>query len=117
MEPNGKRKKNRQDNKDGTRARSTAAPAQAIIFPKLTFLSLKGLDFEYPSNILLNVFKKGLRQRKAARKAPLRMLRIDDCVIRASRAKTLQKLVREFHWDGEQCCRDDFESDSDSDSD
>jgi hypothetical protein len=47
--PNWKGKKKRQDNKDGTRARSTAAPAQAIIFPKLTFLSLKGLDFEYPS--------------------------------------------------------------------
>ena len=101
--PNGKGKKKRR----GTRGRSTAAPVQAPIFPKLTFLSLESLDFtkiEYPSGILFDVVKKGLQQRKAASKEPLRMLRIDDCVIHASRAKALQKLVREFYWDGKQGC-------------
>ena len=42
------------------------------------------------------------------------MLRIDDCVIGASRADALQKLVEEFHWDGKE---DDSDSDSERISD
>jgi hypothetical protein len=118
--PNGEGKKKRRS----TRGRSTAAPVQAPIFPKLTFLSLKSLDFakyEHPSGVLFDAVEKGLQQRKAASKAPSMMLRIDDCVIHASRAKALRKLVREFHWDGKQGRRifvgfDDSDSDSESES-
>jgi hypothetical protein len=96
------------DSRDSTPvqpARSTAGHAQAHIFPKLKFLSLKGLDFsekEHPSGILFDVVEKGLRQRKAESKAPLRMLRIDNCAISARRAIALHMLVQEFHWDGKE---------------
>jgi hypothetical protein len=101
-----KGKKTGQDNSDGTSAqsaRSTVSRAQATIFPNLTSLSLKRLNFAervHSSGILFNVVKKGLRQRKAAYNTPLKMLRIDDCAISAERAKALQGLVQTFHWDG-----------------
>ena len=65
----------------------------------------------------------------------MRMLRIHDCAISARRAKALQKLVEEFHWDGNEVFFDydnfdyfqdgreylgpisDLDSDSGSDSD
>ena len=97
-------------------ARSTAAHAHACIFRKLKFLSLKGLDFsekEHPSGILFDVVEQVLRQRKVPRKASLRMLRIDDCTISARRAKALQKLVREFHWDGKEVFFDELGDDDD----
>jgi hypothetical protein len=113
-EPNGKGSKTRYGNRDSTPARSTAAPAEAPIFPKLSFLSLKSLDFaedEHSSGILFDVVEKGLRQRKAASKAPLslRMLRVDNCAISARRANALQKRVWEFLWDGEEGIFDEFE--------
>ena len=86
-------------------ARSTAGPVHGLIFPKLEYLSLNGLDFaenEHPSGILFEVVEKCLLQRKAQRKAPLRMLRIDNCAISARRAKALQMLVEEFHWNGKE---------------
>lgn len=101
-----KGKKTRRDNSDDTSAqpaRSTVSCAQAAIFPNLTSLSLKNLDFAervYSSGILFNVVKKGLRQLKAAYNTPLKMLRIDDCAISAERAKALQRLVQTLHWDG-----------------
>ena len=82
------------------------------IFPKLTFLSLKGLDFaqnEHPSGILFDVFENGLQQRRVVYRAPLRMLRIDNCSISPRRAKALQRFVQKFHWDGVKCFVDDFE--------
>ena len=85
--------------------------------PKLSSLSLKRLDFaetEHPSGNLFKIVERGLQQRMAASKVPLAMLRIDDCVIGASRADALQKLVEEFHWDGKE---DDSDSDSERISD
>ncbi|KAF8486844.1 hypothetical protein DFH94DRAFT_841313 [Russula ochroleuca] len=120
--------KKRRDSRDNTPAqptRSPAAHAHARMFPKLKFLSLNGLDFsekESPSGILFDVVDKVLRQRKAPRKAPLRMLRIDNCAISARRAKALQRLVQEFHWDGKEVFFDenedvnDYPSGSSSDS-
>ena len=103
--PNKEGKQKRPDDRDSTLAQpvgSTASPADAHIFPKLMFLSLKGLDFteEYaPAGILFDVVKRGLLQRRAAYNEPLKMLRIDDCTIIAWRAEVLQKLVQKFHWD------------------
>jgi F-box-like len=103
--PNKEGKQKRTDNRDSTLAQpagSTASRADAHIFPKLMFLSLKGLDFaeEYaPAGILFDVVKRGFLQRKVAYNEPLKMLRIDNCTIIAWRAEALQKLVQEFHWD------------------
>ena len=83
-------------------ARNIASHTPAPIFPKLTFLSLKRLDFaenEQPSGILFDVVQKGLRQRMVGHRTPLRMLCIDDCTISAKRANALQRLVQKFHWD------------------
>ncbi|KAF8486841.1 hypothetical protein DFH94DRAFT_849382 [Russula ochroleuca] len=102
---NWKKRRDRRDNTPAQPAGNTAAHAHMRIFPKLKLLSLKGLDFsekEQPSGILFDVVDKVLRQRKAPRKAPLRMLRIDNCAISARRAKALQRLVQEFHWDGKE---------------
>jgi hypothetical protein len=120
--PNGKGKKKRRDNRDITQARSTSgAPADApTIFPKLTSMALNTLDFNegpHPSGILFNVVERGLQQRKAANKAPMKELRIDNCVITAKRAKALQKLVQRFHWDGDEGFVDEFEDFGDYDSD
>ena len=109
-----KSRKKRRDSRDNTPAQpatSTAARTQARIFPKLKLLSLKGLEFsetEQPSGILFDVVDKVLRERKAPRKARLRMLRIDDCAISARRAKALQNHVEEFHWDGKEVFIDEF---------
>jgi len=52
------------------------------------------------------------------------MLRIDDCAISTRRANALQKLVKEFHWDGKDVFNEyedaddhDLEMDPLSDSD
>ena len=109
-----KGKKRGRDNGDSTPAKpvgSTASDAQVPIFPNLMFLSLKALDFaenEHPSGILFDVVQKGLRKRKAAYKA-LKMLRIDECAITPRRAKALKKLVRKFHWDGEESPLEEYE--------
>ncbi|KAH9978416.1 hypothetical protein BJV77DRAFT_518079 [Russula vinacea] len=42
------------------------------------------------------------------------MFRIDDCAISARRAKALQKLVEEFHWDGKEVIFDEHEDVDDS---
>ena len=111
MNFDGKGKKRRRDDRDSTPAGSTVVTAEAPIWPKLSSLLLKRLDFaenEHPSGNLFKIVERGLQQRMAASKVPLAMLRIDNCVIGASRADALQKLVEEFHWDGK-------EDDSDSD--
>ena len=108
--PNKEGKQKRRDDRDSTPAqpaRSTASPADAHIFPKLMFLLLKGMDFaedmpyaeDIPSGILSDVVERGLRQRRVAYNAPLKMLRIDNCLISTRRAEALQKLVQKFHWD------------------
>jgi hypothetical protein len=108
MRPSGKWNYRRSDDRDSTPtqpARSTAAQAHAPIFPKLTHVSLKGLDFTdsaYRSGIVFDVVGNGLRQRKVAYGAPLKVLHIDSCIISAKRAKALHRLVQEFHWNGDE---------------
>ena len=111
-----KGRKNGNNNKDSTSAqpaRNTAPRARAHVFPELTFLSLKRLDFaenEHPPGILFDVVQKGLRQRKATSyRTPLKMLRIDDCAISTRRAKALQRLVQKFHWDEKESFLDEPE--------
>ena len=114
----GKGKKKRRDN--STQARSTGGPADPPIFPKLTSMALDSLDFgegQHPSGVLFSVVERGLQQRKAASKAPLKLLRIDNCVISAKRAKALQRHVQQFDWDGDEGFQDDFEDFGDYDSD
>ena len=105
-------KKLRHDNMDRTRTQqhgSTATHAHTPIFPKLTFLSLKKLDFgeNKPPDILFDVVQNGFRQRKVEYGTPLKMLCIDDCAISTKHAKALEKHVEELLWDGEE--RDGFE--------
>ena len=101
----------KQDSGDVTLAQSaesTAPPAHTPIFPKLTSLLLKNLDFgetESPG-ILFDVVQNGLRQRKVAYGTPLKMLCIDDCAINTKRAEALEKHVEKLLWDGEE--RDAF---------
>jgi hypothetical protein len=109
------KKKMRRDNRDSTPAptnRSTASHVHVPIFPKLTLLSLKRQNFaenKHPSGILFDVVQTGLRQRKVAYNAPLKMLRIDDCAISTRRANALQNLVQDFYWDGERDFPGQFE--------
>jgi hypothetical protein len=110
--------KKRPDSRDTTPVQpgmDIAVHAHPPIFPKLKFLSLNVLDFaekEQPSGILFDVIEKVIRQRKAPRKAPLRMLRIKDCAISTRRANALKRLVKEFHWDG----KESFDEDEDADN-
>jgi hypothetical protein len=114
-------KKTGLDNGDSTApqlAGSTATHAHAPIFPKLTFLSLRRLGFAEiyrPTGIVFDVVERGLRQRKVMDKAPLKMLCIDDCAISTKRAKALQKLVLEFHWDKEERFLDEIDEFDDYD--
>jgi hypothetical protein len=68
------------------------------IFPKLTSLFLKNLDFCEPAHrpdALYDALSTMLRRRRAC-KVPLKMLRIDNCFITTNRANALGKLVPEF---------------------
>jgi hypothetical protein len=80
-------------------ARSTTSRAHGPIFPKLTSLSLKRLDFAEveSSGILFDVIQKGLRQRMVA--YGLKTLCIGNSAISVKHAKALQKLVQKFYWD------------------
>jgi hypothetical protein len=112
---NTKGKKKRRDNRSGTPAQpamSTAAHAHTPIFPNLTALSLVRLDFsenKHPSGVLFNVIERGLQQRRSARRAPLKTLNIESCIISTKRAMALKKLVQEFDWDRVEGYMDDFE--------
>jgi hypothetical protein len=93
----------------GITTTSTPAHMHAPIFPNLTSLTLKKLDFteiEQPSRALFDVLQKGLRQRMVA------FLCIEECSISAKRAKALKKLVQKFHWD-EEAKFDNYDSGSD----
>lgn len=99
----------RRDNRNSTPAqpaRSTASHAHVPSFPKLAFM-LTRLDFaqrKRSSGILFDVVQKGLQERMAAYRGyrALKMLRIENCIVSAKRAKALQKLVQSFHWDGKE---------------
>ena len=102
-----KEKKSRHDSRDRTLAqpvKSTVPHTNALILPKLAFLSLKSLDFRESilGSNLLDVVEDGLRQRKVAYGAPLKTLFIDDCTISTKRAKALEKLVEKLDWDGDE---------------
>jgi len=117
-------KKKRRDGTDSTSlqaAGSNAAHAPVPIFPKLTFLSLRGFaDTRETAAELFEDVEIALQQRMVTCEVPLKMLCIDDCAISAKRANALQKLVQEFRWDKEEVNTfmddDDYDFDSDSDS-
>ena len=123
--PGGKGKKKKRDNRGSAPAqpaRGSASQVHIPLFPKLTYLALKQLDFgEYtPSGVLFNVVQKGLQHRRAACKALFKSLRVECCNISPKRAKALEKLVQDFHWDGEEDYLDesaDYEDFADYDSD
>lgn len=79
------------------------APVCAPVFPKLTSLLLKKFDFSEsapPFGTVYNVLMT-LIQRRKNRKVPLKMLSIERSILCQQHASTLEKLVREFHWSGE----------------
>jgi hypothetical protein len=105
----------------GSRATSTAAP-----FPKLTSLLLENLNFNITvssygmlGDALINI----LRRRKTDSKTPVKTLTVDNCVITASRANSMQKHVEDFIWDGDEGPQpvvypyDDWDIDDDYSSD
>jgi hypothetical protein len=97
-------RKRNHDNRDSTLVQpaSIVAHAHAAIFPKLESLGLTELNFsegKHFSDVLFYIFKRGLQQRMAASGAPLKLLRISDCIIRIDYVNDLQTLVQDFHWD------------------
>jgi hypothetical protein len=112
-------RKKRRDNRNSTSAqpaRSTASHAHVPIFPKLAFMLLTRLDFAQRKRslgILFDVVQKGLRERMVAYRGyrALKMLRIENCIVSAKRAKALQSLVQTFHWDGKESFPEESEED------
>ena len=81
-----------------------ADAARTSPFPKLTSLLLEALDFDEvvsTSGDLYDVFADTLRRRKE-NKTPLKALYIDHCIIGTKQVNSLQKLVREVRWDGDE---------------
>jgi len=96
------------------------APMHVPIFPKLTSLRLKTLNFTY-SGVLSDLVINAVQQRKV-NKTPLTTLCIEKCVIREKQAAALEKLVCDFQWDhykgyydDEESNREDSEFDDDGD--
>jgi len=85
------------------------APMHVPIFPKLTSLRLKTLNFTY-SGVLSDLVINAVQQRKV-NKTPLTTLYIDECVIKEEQADTLEKLVCDFRWDHKE--NHEFSEDSD----
>ena len=105
----GKKKKS-----DDSGASAIPAPGP-VIFPKLTSLLLKNLDFteiKSGSGVLYDVLVNGLRQRNSTYDVPIKEIHVDRCVIPVMRVNALKRLVTEFHWDGEDgmtCAFHEFE--------
>jgi len=82
------------------------------IFPQLTSLLVKKFDFSElvpHSGIVYDVLMTALRRRKS-HKVPLKMLSIERSLLSQKRASALEKLVREFHWHGDDAMTfDDFD--------
>jgi hypothetical protein len=98
----GKGRKRNLDNRGVPAPASSSHTATADmpvpIFPRLTSLFLKNLDFCEPAHrrgALYDALLAMLRRRRAC-KVPLKMLRIDNCLITTNRAIALGKLVPEF---------------------
>ncbi|KAI0289299.1 hypothetical protein BC826DRAFT_1107158 [Russula brevipes] len=79
-------------------SQTATADIPVPIFPKLTSLILKNLDFSesaHHRDVLYGVLSTMLRRRMAC-EVPLKMLRMDHCFITADRADALGALVPEF---------------------
>ncbi len=101
---NGKGKKNRRGKRDVPPQAADNAPVCVPIFPKLTSLLVKKFDFSElvpHSGAVYDVLMTAIRRRKS-HKIPLKMLSIDRSILSEKRASALEKLVREFHWSGEE---------------
>ena len=102
---NGKgKKKGRGGKKDVPPQAADNTPVCAPIFPKLTSLLLKKFDFSESVphvGIVYNVLMAAIRGR-SRRKIPLKMLSIERSILCQRRATALEKVVRDFHWSGEE---------------
>jgi len=110
----GKRRKRKRGD-DATRGAETQVPnddnnhvpapvpVHVPIFPKLTSLILKALDFSEAvpgSGVVYDLILSAVQRRKAT-KTPLTTLCIDKCVISTDEAGKFKTLVRNFYWDNE----------------
>ncbi|KAI0000805.1 hypothetical protein BJV74DRAFT_820806 [Russula compacta] len=99
----GGKGKNR-NNRDAPAQASNNDTPHVPVFPKLESLSLENLDFDKSvpnAGVVYDMFATVLQRRKAYN-VPLKRLSIDQCCISTNRANALKKLVREFHWDGDE---------------
>ncbi|KAI0288558.1 hypothetical protein BC826DRAFT_1188297 [Russula brevipes] len=104
--PDGEGRKKKLDNRGVPAPASSCNPATVDtpvpIFPRLTSLFLRNIGFGEPGRrpeVLYDALSTMLRWRRAC-KAPLRVLRIDNCPITTDRANALGKFVPEFLWNG-----------------
>ena len=117
----GRKGKNRRRDDRATQTQITstigAHAASASPFPKLTSLLLENLNFGeafFRSNHLYDVLACTLRRRKE-NKTPLKTLCLDCCVISTKQVNSLQKLVREVRWDGDEGpTYDEYDTSSDT---
>jgi hypothetical protein len=89
---------------------ATTADTPVPIFPKLTSLSLRNLDFDEPGDrppVLFDALSTTLRRRRAC-DVPLKMLRF-DCFIWPNRATSLRKLVPKFVQQGHEASPDGYD--------
>ena len=97
-------KKSRRRKKDFPSQAPDSTPVCAPIFPKLTSLLVKKIDFSElvpHCGIVYDVLLTAIKRRKSQR-IPLMMLSIDRSILSQKRASALEKLVKEFHWSGEE---------------
>jgi hypothetical protein len=105
--PSGEKGRKRKLNDRGVPAPASSshtatADMPVPIFPELTSLCLKDLDFSEPDRYrdsLYDLLSTMLRRRRAC-KVPLKMLRIGHSLITTNRANALGKLVPEFVQNG-----------------
>ena len=91
---------------DGSGTSAIPAPGR-IIFPNLTSLLLKDLDFteikpHSESGVLYElheVLANVLRQRISTHNVHIKKVHLERCIIPVKRAKGLKKLVTDFRWD------------------
>jgi hypothetical protein len=101
---NSKGKKKRRGKKDVPSQPADTPPVSPPIFPQLKSLHLKGFDFSELVPQTGNVYDVLVTaiQRRKNRKKPLKTLCIDRSILCQRQATALEKLVREFHWSGEE---------------
>jgi len=123
----GRKSKNRRHDDRDTQAQVTstvgACAGPTSPFPKLTSLLLENLEFGEAlpcSKVLYDDLACTLRRRKENR-TPLKTLCVDCCVISTKQVNSLQRLVWEVRWDGDEGppydeSWDDYDSDYSFDS-